>query len=462
MILPVAAVLALALTPAQERGKQLYLTGESAAKRPVTALLGDDDVEVAASVVPCASCHARDGRGREEGGLRPPSLQWDVLTHALSTAQRTRAAYTRSQLTRAVAMGIDADGKRLQKTMPRYRMALEDMQDLLAYLEQLGNDREPGLTDDAVRIGFVLPSGSAEQAAVRAALTAYAERVNGDGGVFGRRIVPVFTTTAGAEELERFLIDEQPFAIGAAWLTGADAALSAVAERHGVPLIASASTGSPGDDRYVFRLLAGIREQSLALAAAAKLEPQSRIAVIGAQPAMREALVNAGYQHAESPDTADAVLFLGLPSQLRTVLAAAAAAPTPPRVLIPAAHSSGDITSAPAALDGRIFVALPSSPDDVTGAGAAELQVLGVASAHATACRLALAGTKLLVEALRRTGRDIERDAVVATLQTFYRAPTNLTPPITWTRAHHTGTRAARILRVDLARRRWADLGWWP
>jgi len=61
------------LTPAQQRGKRLYLAGESAAGRKVVALIGADNAEVAASVVPCASCHGRAGRGKAEGGIRPPS-----------------------------------------------------------------------------------------------------------------------------------------------------------------------------------------------------------------------------------------------------------------------------------------------------------------------------------------------------------------------------------------------------
>lgn len=438
MILYAAAVFALTLSPAAVRGKQLYLTGESAAKRPVTALIGDDDVEVPATTVPCSSCHARDGRGREEGGLRPPNLQWDVLTHALSSEPRTRAAYTRSQVKRAVTLGIDANGKALQKTMPRYRMAIEDIEDLLAYMEQLANDREPGVSDDALRIGVLLPPNAEEAAAVRATLIKYFERVN----VFGRRLVPVFD-------------DDPVFVVGAAWLSD-----SAV-RTNDVPMIATLSAGASGDDRFVFRLLAGVREQSLALLAAAKIAAGARIAVIGDQPAVRDALVAAGYTHVEMatsvPDGVGAVLFLGAPSALRSILAQAKSP-----VLIPAAHASNDLQSAPPLLDGRIYIAVPSSPDDVTAEGAAELQALGVAPEHATSCRLALASAKLLVEALRRAGRDVDRETVVNTLQTFYGMPTALTPPITWTRGDHTGTRSARVLSIDLEHHRWVDLGWWP
>jgi ABC-type branched-subunit amino acid transport system substrate-binding protein len=462
------------LTPQQQRGKNLYLKGESTAQHPVTALLGEDDVEVAAGVVPCASCHARDGRGRAEGGLRPANIQWDVLTRAATTDDRNRAAYTRSLLKRAVTMGIDSSSKSLEKTMPRYRMTIEDMDDLLAYLEKLDSDHDPGVTDEAIRIGAVLPAGAEERLAVQNTLEKYFAGINRDGGIFGRRIDPRFTTSTGTPEqraaaLSTFIESDQPFAIAAAWLTGADLAMSEIAERAHVPTIAAFSTDTPPQDRVVFRLLAGVREQSLALIAAAKPAVDARIAVIAdggtAALRIRTDLAEAGYTHVEIASTIPAgtevALFVSAPSALRTVLDEAAAAPSPPRLLIPAAHSSGDLLSAPKALDGRILVALPSTPDDITEEGAAELQALGVPPAHATACRLALAAAKLTVDAIRRGGRDVNREALVSTLETFYATPTLLTPPITWTPSQHTGTRKVRILAIDIKAKRWVDRGLW-
>jgi ABC-type branched-subunit amino acid transport system substrate-binding protein len=479
VILRAAAFVALAtfaaagaeLSPGQQRGKQLYLTGESAAKRPVTALIGADNIEVPASVVPCASCHARDGRGRAEGGIKPANIQWDALRHPAANDERTRDAYTRPLLKRVISMGVDASAKQLQDTMPRYRMAVEDMEDLLSYLELLGSDYEPGLSDDAVRIGAVLPAGAEEQAAVRKTLSAYFDRLNKDGGIFGRRIDARFTVTSGkpdarAATLASFIETEQPFAIAAAWMSGADLEMSAVAERAHVPTIAAFSAYAPPQDRYVFRLLGGVREQSLALLASAKPEDDTRIAIIAgdADLGVAKQLI-AEYPRAtieqSVPPDAKVVLFLGTPRRLAATLEEAAASPAGPRVLIPATHAWGDLTAAPASLTGRIFLALPSSPDDVTEHGAAELRLLGVQPEHSTACRLAVASARLLIEALRASGRDVERDALVSRLESFYRAPTALTPPVTWQPNQHTGTRGARIMTIDLEKQRWVDHGWY-
>jgi hypothetical protein len=478
LLVPLSAA---ALTPQEQRGKQLYLTGESAAQRKVTALIGQDDVEVAASVVPCGSCHARSGRGNPEGGITPSNLQWDVLTHPATTADRTRPAYTRAQLKRAITMGFDPSGARLQPTMPRYRMTLEDMDDLLAYMARLGTDYDPGLTDDAIRVGAVLPSDEREQSAVRATLTAYFDHVNQQGGIFGRHIEPRFTTTSGTAEaragaLRAFIEHEQPFAITSAWISGADDAMSTVAEDAKVPMIA-AFTAHLGSEsrRFVFPLLAGVREQALALVAAAVGEHRktARMAILtddataAFADTLREQLADAGCPNVTvvrgltPPSDAGYVLYLGPPSRLEGVLSVFGGLTPPPYVLIPVAHSSGDLTTAPSALDGRLLLALPSSPDDLTPEGEAELRGLGVPAAGATSSRIALAAAKLLVEALRRPGRDLDRDVLLTAMESFYRAPTGLTPPITWSASRHTGSRAVRLLGVDLQAKRWTDRGGW-
>lgn len=428
MIAAVLAALVLALTPQQQRGKQLYLTGESAAQRKATALISADEVEVAASVVPCASCHGKNGLGKPEGGVVPANVQWDTLTHPTAT----RPAYTKPLLKRAITMGLGPTGKPLETSMPRYRLTLDDMSDLMAYLELIGVDHDPGIADDAVRIGTVLPSDPAEEEAVRSTLTAYYSRV---GPIFGRSIVPVFTTTSGtpaarATALKRFIDEEQPFAMTSSWLIGADAEMAAVAESANVPTIAAFAVAAPADARYVYQLLAGTKEQRDALVAAAA--GQHLVTVADTTPSLQGA---------------DMVLYLGPPSRLAGLLDAAATMTPPPLVLVPAAHSSSAIASAPPALAGRILIALPSTPSDITEEGNTELQALAVPPAHATACRLALASAKLLVEALRRTGRDVDRDALVDTLDTFYALPTGLAPPVTWAAGKHTGSESVTIVK---------------
>ncbi len=58
------------LSDLEARGKEIYLTGTTSDGAAITALMGDDRIEVPATALPCGSCHGADGRGRPEGGWR--------------------------------------------------------------------------------------------------------------------------------------------------------------------------------------------------------------------------------------------------------------------------------------------------------------------------------------------------------------------------------------------------------
>jgi hypothetical protein len=65
------------LTPAERRGKALYLRGESPSGKPIVAMLGD--VDVPPSTMPCAGCHGLRGEGKTEGGVTAGNLTWTNL-----------------------------------------------------------------------------------------------------------------------------------------------------------------------------------------------------------------------------------------------------------------------------------------------------------------------------------------------------------------------------------------------
>lgn len=145
MILP----LLMALSTLQERGKAIYLRGES--PHPITATLAEGMAPIPAAIVPCANCHGEDGHGKPEGSVRPA----DITPESLA-----RAHYTKPLLKRAFTMGIGADKRELNVAMPRYQMTQDDASALLAYLEIVGHEPQPGLTDDALRIKVVGDSGA--------------------------------------------------------------------------------------------------------------------------------------------------------------------------------------------------------------------------------------------------------------------------------------------------------------
>ena len=153
-------LLALGLTPPQERGKAIFFHGESSAGRAITAVVGTDSDAVPAAILPCANCHGEDGHGRPEGGLRPADITSESLSRVAALNGRTRPPYTRALLKRAITMGFDSGRHELNTAMPRYSMTQEDANDLLAYLELLGHEPQPGVSDDSIRIRIVGDVGS--------------------------------------------------------------------------------------------------------------------------------------------------------------------------------------------------------------------------------------------------------------------------------------------------------------
>jgi len=145
----------LALTPSQERGRQIYVHGQSKSGRPITATIGEGGTPFAAAIVPCTNCHGEDGKGRAESNVRPADITPDALARAATINGRTRTAYTRPHLKRAIGMGFDSARNPLNTAMPRYTMSQEDASDLLDFLAILGNESQPGITDETIRIGVI-------------------------------------------------------------------------------------------------------------------------------------------------------------------------------------------------------------------------------------------------------------------------------------------------------------------
>lgn len=167
-----ALALLLTLTPAQERGQHIYFHGESKSGRAITATVGDGGTPFSAAIVPCVNCHGEDGRGRIEANVRPADITPDALGRTATVNTRTRPAYSRSHLKRAIGMGFDSARNPLSAAMPRYALTQDDASDLLDFLAILGSLPQPGISEDAIRIGVI------GDALLRA----------GDERIYGRRI----------------------------------------------------------------------------------------------------------------------------------------------------------------------------------------------------------------------------------------------------------------------------------
>jgi hypothetical protein len=102
---------------------------------------------------------------------------------------------------------------------------------------------------------------------------------------------------------------------------------------------------------------------------------------------------------------------------------------------------------------------------DVSESGRAEY--LGLAERHALPPDhlqgqiAAYAAAKLLVEGLRRTGRDLNRRALIDALEALYAYETDLTPLLSYGPNRRIGAQRAYVMTVDMEKRSHESVGGW-
>ena len=105
------------------QGKIFYEKGITQNKIPVEAHVSG--TKVPASLLVCASCHGADGKGRPEGGVYPPDINWKTLSKNYDSIQingRVSKPYAEKDLTAAVCLGRDPSGNNLDIVMPRFSL----------------------------------------------------------------------------------------------------------------------------------------------------------------------------------------------------------------------------------------------------------------------------------------------------------------------------------------------------
>ena len=460
------------------RGRQIYMQGTSRSGKDILAYIGEASLEVPGSTIPCAGCHGFDGRGKPEGGVNPSNVTWDFLTktYGLKHASgRQHLPYTERALQFAITRGLDPGGNKLLQAMPRYVMSPEDLADLISYLQLLGKERDPGVSENEIVIGTLVPASGilAEQGRAAAAATkAVFEEVNSQGGIFGRRlelqvIETAETAAATQAKVEPVLKDQQLFAMSGAMIAGAEKELIPLFRQNETPLIGPISlhpeTGFPLN-RQVFYLLSGLDGQARSLVnfIAQKPELKNRNVVVvypqneftpnaveaikaqlkkkgSTTPAVIEYAVaqldGAAMVKKAREASAEIVFFLGSGDDALAFMLEAEKLNWFPTILGQGAGGAS-LRTAPAGFDRKVFLSFPISPDDQSSDGIREFRTLAakynLPSTNLTAQISACAAAKILVEAIRRTGREVSREKLIGALEAFHQYSTELTPAITY------------------------------
>lgn len=391
----IALLLAMLLSPAETRGRQIFLQGTSASGRDVTALFASGP---SPAPMACATCHGRDGRGRTEGARRAPSLEWTTLGHATAS----RPAYDAALLRRAITVGIDPAGRRLDSVMPRYRLWRTDADDLVAWLRRLGTLREPGITDTTLRLAVAGP--------MEAVFQAWADSVNAGGGIYARRI--------------ELVDDDDVFAI----LGDVDDQRTRRAVADEVPVLRTGTLAAI-EGPWVFQLAPTTADEITSLLEVAAANGDMPVAMPGPFSELCQA---PRCVRATDASAARAVLVLdgrGMPEPGRVAL-------------VPSAIAGEALPNA----RGDAYVAARILPRDVDPEAAARYKLAGSRLVDQWS---ALAIARLAERALVKAGRALTREAFVEALQSEYEAPTGFSLPVTFDRNRHYGIGLVRVLRFD-------------
>jgi ABC-type branched-subunit amino acid transport system substrate-binding protein len=479
---------------AAARGREIYEHGVAADGAQIKCVTGPENTEVPAAILKCVSCHNNDGRGKAEGGVYPTNIRWSELAKPYSVllpGGRERPSYSERLVVRAITTGLDAKGNRLNETMPRYRLSHQQASDLVAYLKDLDYQHDPGVKEDSITVGVVLAPESilgGMSRAARETLTAAFDEINRNGGIYGRKLVCSFVSAppgASATALDEFIAREQPFVLVEPYIVGDEEASSVVIQRHQIPVIQPITllTGwRPRKARYVFYLMSGIEGQCAALIrfAKARLEGMTKQSILVIHDRPNEELMQElakelpptsamtlrviapaeienwnSYLQKSNPA---AVVWLAGGETLQRFFAVAEQEKIYPLLLAPSALAGSAIYEAPKEFAQRLFLSFPILPDDQSPQGRAEFvrlaQTYHFTEGDAATRRSALSAAQVLVEGLRKAGREVTREKLVLRFEELYDFGLAQSPRVSFGAERRVGLTGAHIVGVDLEKGR--------
>ena len=135
-----------------------------------------------------------------------------------------------------------------------------------------------------------------------------------------------------------------------------------------------------------------------------------------------------------------------------------------PGVYLPV-PTSRRLFEAPLGFKNKLFCSFPTTPGDQTAAGIKEFQSLAekykLPPDHLAAQLQACSAAKILVEGLKRAGRDVSREKLITALEGLNRFETGSTPPITYGPNRRIGALGAYVVMIDLETKQFGPVSAW-
>ncbi len=127
----------------ESNGERIYFTGIGSAGTPIPATGGSTGMGMHRQMHGggCAVCHGADREGRRlwpQFWVSAPALTATALFDDEHTGDGhgDHNKYDAASLRRAITRGLDPSGKPLDSAMPRWQMSANDIEDLVAFLQQ--------------------------------------------------------------------------------------------------------------------------------------------------------------------------------------------------------------------------------------------------------------------------------------------------------------------------------------
>ena len=506
LLWPASDTIAADLTEAEERGKYIYETGRSRSRRVINADLGGGAPPTPGHVLPCINCHGADGRGAEDYvGIAPLNINWYALASSgvHEHAVRTHRPFDELTLARAIIFGKDPDDLDMEKAMPRYDMAKEDVEDLIAYLKAMDSQSDPAISGSTIRIGTVIPIDGQHTGlgqAIRDTIEAVFDEVNANGGVNERELELAVGGWNDNNDPQiwaaRDLVNKDPVAaLVSPYVPNYDAELEALATEKRLPVVGPYTVLQPDGDeedenRFTFYLLAGLELQARALvdAATARVTPgETNLAIVYPRVRFFDELAAAAADQARAlgfasvteevfelnefqaestvvrlnEDDTNSVLFLGSAPELAQFARRADQAGWRPLLLSPGLLAERNIFELPESFSRNVLLAYASLPTDYSPESAADFERLhekyGFDYSYSIAQVNAYLAARVLVEGLERAGRNLTRQELVKALEGLNDFHPGLAPALSFGEERRIGSVGVHIVPVDLVEDRFTE-----
>jgi ABC-type branched-subunit amino acid transport system substrate-binding protein len=120
---------------------------------------------------------------------------------------------------------------------------------------------------------------------------------------------------------------------------------------------------------------------------------------------------------------------------------------------------------APASFSHKIFLSFPTTPADQTPEGTRAFSALAakyqLPARHVAAQLSVFAAAQILVEGLKRAGKDLSREKLITALEALYDFRTGVTPAITYGPNRRIGAMGAHIVSIDLEKKEFVPVSAW-